>query len=239
MVLDKTGTLTEGNMSVVKSIFFPQALLAAGISHRGGQGGEKEVGQGWAEVAVWEMVSCVEQASSSHHPIATAIIAHATSVLQRIGRAGSRPPPNLNVQTEAGCGVSAVLPRQGEGGDVVGEVQVSVGKLSWLAKRGVDVSEVEGRNMLEMEGLTCVAAAVNGRLVGFFGLTDPVKKSAPSLIAGLRARKLKVVLVSGDNRSACQAVAAQVFFAQTHKRCCCVSRLAPPSSLLPPPYLNT
>ena len=61
------------------------------------------------------------------------------------------------------------------------------------------MSEVEGRNMLEMEGLTCVAAAVNGRLVGFFGLTDPVKKSAPSLIAGLRARKLNVPKTADDD----------------------------------------
>jgi len=55
VVLDKTGTLTEGNMSVVKSIFFPKALSAAGGGEGGGEGGAE------AEVEVLEMVSWIEQ----------------------------------------------------------------------------------------------------------------------------------------------------------------------------------
>ena len=59
VVLDKTGTLTEGNMSVVKSIFFPKALSAAG-----GGGG---VGRGETEVEVLEMVSWIEQVYTHTH----------------------------------------------------------------------------------------------------------------------------------------------------------------------------
>jgi hypothetical protein len=52
----------------------------------------------------------------------------------------------------------------------------------------VDVSGMQGGGVGGMEGLTCVAAAVDGRLVGLFGLTDPVKKSARALVAGVCVR---------------------------------------------------
>jgi cation transport ATPase len=76
-----------------------------------------------------------------------------------------------------------MLPRRGGEGGL--GTHVFVGKLTWLVERGVDVSGMQGEEMGAMEGLTCVAAAVDGRLVGIFGLTDPVKKSARALVAGV------------------------------------------------------
>jgi len=189
VVLDKTGTLTQGNMSVAKSLFF-------------GAPAAEEV------LDVWQWVSWAEEACSSHHPIATAIIAHATAELRRGSRTAARPPPGLEAETVAGCGISTVVPAEVSGRSE--GVRVLVGKTSWLAARGVDVRAAEGGEMDGMDGLTLVGVAAEGVMVAALGLTDRVKVGAQGLVSALRARGIKVLMVSGDNRSSCEAVARQV-----------------------------
>ncbi len=188
VVLDKTGTLTQGNMSVAKSLFFGAAA--------------EEV------LDVWQWVSWAEEACSSHHPIATAIISHATAALRRGSRPVARPPPGLESQTFAGCGIAAEVPAEASGRSE--GVRVLVGKMAWLVERGVDVRGAERGGMEGFDGLTFVGVAVAGVMVAAIGLTDRVKVGARGLVTALRARNIKVLMVSGDNRSSCEAVAAQV-----------------------------
>ena len=61
VVLDKTGTLTEGNMSVVKSrVFTSELAQTAGVSAAAAAGEEAAEG-GWGEARMWQLVSWVEQ----------------------------------------------------------------------------------------------------------------------------------------------------------------------------------
>ena len=73
VVFDKTGTLTQGNMSVANSRFF-------------GSRSEAEL------LDLWQWVSWAEEACTSHHPIATAVISHATAQLRQNSRTPVRPP---------------------------------------------------------------------------------------------------------------------------------------------------
>ena len=210
VVVDKTGTLTQGHLSVSSSRFLnltPGPGTSCGV-------------QGLDERRLWVLMAWVEKASSSYHPIATALIAAATAVLQQDGSGAGVPkaPEGMRVETVAGCGVSAFMTRGDCFGHGLAEAEsqvlhVLIGKLSWLSQWGVVGLGEEGLQLGcgdGMEGLTCVGMAVGGVLVGVFGLADAVRPNAQQVIAALQRRGLEVLLISGDNESTCQAVGRQV-----------------------------
>lgn len=85
----------------------------------------------------------------------------------------------LEAQAVAGCGITARVPAAACGRS--GDLRVLVGKQAWLEEQGVDVrrgagGEVVGGGMGGMQGLTLVAVAVEGEMVGLIGLSDRVKE---------------------------------------------------------------
>jgi Cu+-exporting ATPase len=55
-----------------------------------------------------------------------------------------------------------------------------------------------------------VLVAVNGRAAGLLGVADPIKESTPSAVQSLRREGIKVVMLTGDNRTTAAAVARKV-----------------------------
>ncbi|VEL24680.1 unnamed protein product, partial [Protopolystoma xenopodis] len=62
----------------------------------------------------------------------------------------------------------------------------------------------------EEDGQTVVLVAVNGWLVGMLSVADPVKPEAALAVSALRARGVRVGLLTGDNYRTATAIARQV-----------------------------
>jgi Cu+-exporting ATPase len=60
------------------------------------------------------------------------------------------------------------------------------------------------------EGQTVMFVAVNGRPAGFIGVADPIKDSTPEAIRQLHDEKLRIVMLTGDNRTTAEAVARKL-----------------------------
>ncbi|MBL1080560.1 copper-translocating P-type ATPase [Streptomyces actinomycinicus] len=182
VVLDKTGTVTTGRMSL-------QAVYVA---------------EGEDEKQLLRLAGALEHASE--HPMARAIAAGAE---ERLHGAGARRTPAGAVAGD-GRALPAVehfenVPGRGVRGRVEGR-EVAVGRLyetlpQELA-RAVRVAEEEGR--------TAVVAGWDGRARGVLAVADAVKETSAEAVRELRALGLTPVLLTGDNRTVAEAVARTV-----------------------------
>ena len=223
VVLDKTGTVTEGRMSVV------DVLAADGISAD----------------EVLRYAGAVE--SRSEHPIAQAIASAAAAASAPapppgVERTGTTRPASLatslhsvrdGVGIEAdGVGIGADAVKIGAdevteftntpGRGVVGLVRLAhsgleiarrvlVGRPTWLREQGVDTTPLDGAfDAAESDGATAVMAAWNGVARGVVVLRDPLKATSAAAIDELRTLGLRPVLLTGDNAGAARVAAAQV-----------------------------
>ncbi len=131
---------------------------------------------------------------ASEHPLAGAII----------GGARARSPVSLAVEgfaSHAGAGIS---------GRVDGH-EVLVGNDKMLAAFGVDLSTLVAKaQLLRADGATAIFVAIDKKAAGILAVSDPIKQSAPSAIASLKAEGLKVVMLTGDNETTAKAVAKKL-----------------------------
>jgi Cu+-exporting ATPase len=170
VVVDKTGTLTEGRPRLVSIVSAP----------------------GVDEAELVRLAAGLER--GSEHPLAAAIVAGAE------GR---------------GMTVSeARMFRSVTGKGVTGEVEahaVAIGNARLLEESGVDPGELLPRaEELRGDGQTVVLVAVDGRAAGLLGVADPLKESAAEAVAQLHREGLRVVMLTGDNRTTAGAVAQKL-----------------------------
>jgi Cu+-exporting ATPase len=101
-------------------------------------------------------------------------------------------------------------PGRGVSGRVVGRV-VAVGNARFLRDLGIATDALEARAQeLRARGETAVFVAVDGRAAGVLGIADPIKATTPEAIRALRAKGLRVVVLSGDAKATAEAVARQL-----------------------------
>ena len=170
LVVDKTGTLTEGKPAVTR-------VVAA---------------TGFDEATVLRLSASVERASE--HPLALAIVAAA-------GKRGIATSPVEDFDSPTGKGAL---------GTVEGR-RVALGNAAFLREQGVDVSAhaVEA-DELRRDGATAIFVGVDGRMAGVIAIADPVKATTPEALAALRAEGIRVVMLTGDNRTTADAVARRL-----------------------------
>ncbi|WP_296817944.1 heavy metal translocating P-type ATPase [Brevundimonas sp.] len=167
LVVDKTGTLTEGR-PVVTAI-----APVADIS----------------EDALLTLVASVEMASQ--HPIGLAVV---TAAQQR----GLEIPAASDFDAPTGKGVVGVVDGR----------SVAVGNAAWLASRGVDVAELARRaDTYRQEGATSVLVSIDGQPGGVVAVADRVKETTPAAIEALRRQGVRVIMLTGDNRTTAEAIA--------------------------------
>jgi Cu+-exporting ATPase len=167
VVLDKTGTVTTGQMSLVSV----------------------HTAEGEDEGEVLKLAGALENASE--HPIARAIT-----------RAAGNVPPVEDFQNVEGLGVQGV----------VNAHAVLVGRERLLSDWSVklDARLTEAREAAERQGRTAVLVAWDGKARGVLVVADTVKPTSKEAVEGLRRLGLRPVLLTGDNRAAAEAVAAEV-----------------------------
>ena len=184
VVLDKTGTVTTGQMTVTG------VLVTPGVS-RGD---------------LLRFAGSVEQASE--HAVAAAVTALARAEAPAPAPAGTAVPTAPAPATLAAADGFTALPGLGARG-VVDGCEVIVGRAALFADRGLEVPAdlAAWCRDREQAGCTTVLASWDGELRGAFAVTDAVKPSAAAAVAALRALGLRPVLLTGDNAATARAVA--------------------------------
>jgi P-type Cu+ transporter len=170
LVVDKTGTLTEGKPKLV-------AIVPAA---------------GFSEDDILRMAASVERASE--HPLADAILRAAKEKQLALGQVEQFDSPT----------------GKGATGKVDGKTVV-LGNAKYLASVGIDTKTLDGAaERLRGDGATVINMAVDGRLAGLFAIADPIKASTPEALKALAAEGIKVIMLTGDNRTTAEAVARRL-----------------------------
>jgi heavy metal translocating P-type ATPase len=170
LVIDKTGTLTEGRPRVT-------AIRPA---------------TGFNEDELLRLAASVENASE--HPLAAAIVAAAKE-----RRLALDPVEDFDSPTGKG---------------VIGKVggrTISLGNARYLSELGADVAAIETEaDRLRGDGATAILVAIDGKAAGVLAIADPVKETTPAAIRALHEAGIRIVMLTGDNRTTAEAVARRL-----------------------------
>lgn len=170
LVVDKTGTLTEGRPKVT-------AIAPA---------------EGISEDELLRLAATVER--SSEHPLALAIVNAAGERSIALG-------DTIDFDSPVGKGVT---------GTVDGK-RLILGSHRIMGEEGVDVSAMTAKaEELRNEGATVIFTAIDGRLAGLFAIADPIKPTTPDAVKALVEDGVRVVMLTGDNKTTAHAVARRL-----------------------------
>ena len=104
----------------------------------------------------------------------------------------------------------AYLTGKGVTGTVDGR-QVALGNVRLLEELGIEAGKlVEQADSLRQEGQTVMFVAVDGKAAGLVAVADPVKETTPAAIQRLHEDGIRVVMLTGDNRTTAEAVARKL-----------------------------
>lgn len=93
----------------------------------------------------------------------------------------------------------------------VGKYKLAIGNKALLENLSINLGEAEAQaDVLREDGQTVMYAAIDGKLAGLLGVTDPIKESTIPAIQELRRAGIKVIMMTGDNQKTAQAVAKKV-----------------------------
>ena len=87
---------------------------------------------------------------------------------------------------------------------------MALGNALLMAERGAAGALEARAEFLRKDGRTVVFVAVDGRLAGLLGVSDPVKESTPDALERLRADGLRLVMLTGDNEATARSVASRL-----------------------------
>ncbi len=170
LVVDKTGTLTEGRPSLTKII----------------------VAEGEYESEILRLAASVEQ--GSEHPLASAIVAAAKQRQLVLGKV-------MGFDSPVGKGAIGMVERK----------RLVIGNAAFLNSLKIDTGEFsDAAAVLQGNGATVVFVSVNGKAVGALAIADPIKQTTPAALKALKASGVKVIMLTGDNRSTAKAIASEL-----------------------------
>jgi Cu+-exporting ATPase len=170
LIVDKTGTLTEGKPSFVGMETLP----------------------GWDETELLRLAAGLEQ--GSEHPLAEAVIRFAEGK-------GIAVPKVHEFRSVTGKGVR---------GKVDGHA-VALGNLAMLRELGAEPGALaEKAEQRRKEGQTVLYVAIDGKVAALLAVADPIKAFAAEAIAALKREGLRIVMLTGDNRTTADAVARKL-----------------------------
>jgi Cu+-exporting ATPase len=182
VVLDKTGTITEGKPRVTD-------ILLAGVSPSPSTG---RAGEGLDELSLLRLAAAAER--GSEHALGEAIV--------RESQARSLDLPDVTAfEATAGKGIAATV----EGHAIL------IGTKLLMTERGIDLAALADKgDALAREARTAVYVAIDGAPAGVIAIADTLKEGAAEAVRSLKDRGIEVVLLTGDNESTARSIAAQV-----------------------------
>ena len=174
LVVDKTGTLTQGRPQVV-------AIVAAA-------GGD--------ENELLRLAAGVERASE--HPLARAVVEAAAARKVAL-------PDVREFDAPAGRGVVGTVESR----------RVALGTAKFLAGMSIATSALDAQaERLRQDGATAIYVAIDGEAAGVIAVADPVKPTAADALKALAAEGVRVVMLTGDNKTTALAVARRLGIAE-------------------------
>ena len=170
LVVDKTGTLTEGKPKVTAIV------PAAGL----------------AETEILSLAASLER--SSEHALAAAIVCAA-----RDRNLPIQEPTEFNSVT--GKGVTGKI----------GDRSVALGNATLMADLGIALGDLEGKAAeLRRDGATALFLALDHKPGAVIAVADPIKSTTAAALDSLRSYGLRVVMLTGDNKTTADAVARKL-----------------------------
>jgi Cu+-exporting ATPase len=167
LVVDKTGTLTEGKPKVV-------AVVAA---------------KGFDQNDVLRLAASVEKASE--HPLALAIVTAAQERKLELS-------PVADFDSPTGKGVVGAVDGR----------RLTLGNAKFLRELGIATSELQpDAERLRLDGATAIFLGIDGKAAAVIAIADPVKATTPAALTALSKEGIRVVMLTGDNRTTADAVA--------------------------------
>ena len=147
---------------------------------------------GFGEGEVLRLAASLENASE--HPLAAAIVHAAKERSISLSKTSEFDSPT--------------------GKGVVGKVDghaLALGNAKFLGEIGIDVSALQGEaDALRRDGATAIFVAIDGRAAGVIAIADPIKESTPAAIDALHKQKIRIVMMTGDNKTTAEAVARKL-----------------------------
>ncbi len=206
VVLDKTGTITQGRPRVT-DVVIGERLAVNGErltvngerltvnGERLAENGERLAENGERLVFTGHLLQLAASAESvSEHPLGQAIV----DAAKEQGLALSQPQA---FQAVAGGGIIAA----------VDGYEVMVGTARLLVERGVALNDLEREvARLQGEAKTAMLVAINGQALGVIAVADTVKPTSRAAIDQLHTLGVRVAMLTGDNRRTAEAIAQQV-----------------------------
>ena len=159
VVLDKTGTITEGKPSVTD-------IIPHGVT----------------DEELLSIAAAVENASE--HPLARAIVEKAEGMDIKTAD---------DFTQTAGQGVSGV----------VNGKKILAGNYKMMRENNISADE---DTALAAEGKTALYFAADGEFIGTIAVADTVKETSRAAIDAMRDMKLKIVMLTGDNKVTADAI---------------------------------
>ncbi|HEV2175619.1 MAG TPA: heavy metal translocating P-type ATPase [Terriglobia bacterium] len=174
LVVDKTGTLTEGR---------PRLISVTPL-------------EGWNEAELLRLAASLDRASE--HPLAAAIIAGARE-------RGIQLAPVEDFRSVTGKGVTGKV----DGHRVALGNARMLDEMATSATGSTAVADPLGlrAQVLQKDGATVMFVAVDGGPAGLLAVADPIKASTAEAIKLLHRERVRIVMLTGDNRATAEAVA--------------------------------
>ncbi len=170
LIVDKTGTLTEGRPAVT------QILVVPGVD----------------ETDLLRLAASLER--SSEHPLADAIVRAAND------RSLLLTTP-IDFDSPVGKGVM---------GQVEGR-RILLGSPAFMVEQAIDTSALATKaDALRKDGASAIFVAIDGQLAGVLAIADPIKSTTAEAVRQLKAEGIRLVMMTGDNRTTALAVAAKL-----------------------------
>jgi len=170
LIVDKTGTLTEGKPKLMNVV----------------------PAEGFDEATVLSLAASLER--GSEHPLAAAIVDGAQTKGAQLANAS-------DFQSITGKGVT---------GKVDGK-NVALGNLALLESLGIEAAGIKGQaDAYRAQGHTAMFVGIDGKAAGIITVADPIKETTVEAIRQLKADGLRIVMLTGDNKTTALAVAKKV-----------------------------
>lgn len=194
VVLDKTGTITQGK---------PQVTDILWLDNRHQDDAANELANTTQSVEpdfIWQSLLAIEQ--QSEHPLAQAVSQYCKSQL-----AGNE----LQLQavqafeSHIGFGVSACY----------GQREVKAGSLNWLGNTLTQEQQRIASQWMD-QAKSVVLFELDGRLRLMLAIADAIKEDSARAVEQLKSQGLKVVILSGDKTQSVAAIAQQVVVDEYH-----------------------
>lgn len=185
VVMDKTGTLTEGRLEVTAVNFTPQFVSRQNLCYR--------------------LLCAAEREEAQSHPVGKAVFQWALNQLDKEDKRLQGKAATRNLSNVPGKGISCEI----EGPHGVW-YQVHVGNSDFLLENNISTSLLTNSQSKTTLSGTIAYFAINHTLAGILELQDMIRSNASSVISELQSLDLQLSMLTGDTAGEASRVSSQL-----------------------------